>query len=303
MPAMSEAAYTCQSETAPLASVAVKCPREAWRDQATVDREWLALGYLDRPDFVSAVGQHEAFLERLGEGCELVRLPADARTGLDSIYARDASIATDRGLILCNMGKHARRGEPSAQADAFAAAGIPVLGAIGGTGTLEAGDVAWLGPALLAVGRSYRSNDAGISQLRELLGDCVEIVVVDLPHWHGSGALLHLMSILSPLDDDLALVHSPLMPVRFRELLLERGMGLVEAAVEEIATQACNVLALAPREVMAVAGNPRTRARLEDAGVRVAEFPGADICVKGGGGPTCLTRPLKRRVRVRRQAL
>ena len=293
---MSDAARSFQSETAPLVSVAVKGPREAWLDQATVDAQWRALGYSGRPDFAAAVAQHAAFLERLGDGRALRRLdlPSDARTGLDSIYARDATIATDRGLVLCNMGKDARRCEPSAQADFFAAAGISVLGAISSPGTLEAGDVVWLGPATLAVGRSYRSNDSGIRQLRGLLGDVVEIIVVDLPHWRGAGEILHLMSILSPLDADLALVHSPLMPIRFRETLIARGIGLVEAAAEEIASQACNVLALAPRNVLAVAGNPRTRARLEDAGVQVTEFPGADICVKGGGGPTCLTRPLRR---------
>lgn len=295
--AMNEAACTFQSEIAPLVSVAVKRPREAWLDQATVDAEWLALGYLGRPDFAGAVAQHAAFLERLADGraLDIFDLPADPRTGLDSIYTRDASIATDRGLVLCSMGKDARRGEPSAQADFFATAGIPVLGAIGGAGILEAGDVVWLGPATLAVGRSYRSNDSGIRQLRGLLDDAVEIIVVDLPHWRGAGDILHLMSILSPLDADLALVHSPLMPIRFRETLMERGIALVEAAAEEMATQACNVLAVSPRDVLAVAGNPRTRARLEAAGVRVTEFPAADVCVMGGGGPTCLARPLERR--------
>jgi N-dimethylarginine dimethylaminohydrolase len=144
------------------------------------------------------------------------------------------------------------------------------------------------------VGRGYRTNDEGIRQLRELLGDAIELIVVPLPHWRGEGDVMHLMSIISPIDRDLALVHSPLMPVPFRELLLERGYTLVEVANGEFETMGANVLALSPRRAVMLAGNPRTREALERAGTEVLEYQGHEISVKGAGGPTCLTRPLDR---------
>jgi len=193
------------------------------------------------------------------------------------------------------MGKEARRGEPEAQGEAFHAAGIPVAGSIAGEGRLEGGDVVWLDARTLAVGRGYRTNDEGIRQLAELLaGEVDEIVVVPLPHGRGPGDVFHLMSILSPIDADLALVHSRLMPVPFRELLLARGVSLVEVADPEMATLGGNVLAVAPRRCVMISGNPATRARLEQAGAEVHAFDGAEICLKGSGGPTCLTRPLRR---------
>ena len=193
------------------------------------------------------------------------------------------------------MGKPQRRTEPAAQEAAFRAAGIPIRGRITGEGTVEGGDVCWIDERTLAVGRGYRTNDAGIRQLRELVRGCVdEVVVVPLPHWRGPEDVFHLMSIVSPIDRHLFLVYAPLIPVPFREALLARGIELVEVAEPEFQTLGCNVLALAPREVLMVTGNRETRARLERTGVTVREFAGREICLKGGGGPTCLTRPLTR---------
>jgi N-dimethylarginine dimethylaminohydrolase len=173
--------------------------------------------------------------------------------------------------------------------------GLPILGTILPPGRLEGGDVVWLDRRTIAVGRGYRTNDAGIGQLRTLLGDTVdEVVVVPLPHWRGSADVFHLMSIVSPIDRDLAVVYSPLMPVPFRELLLNRGMTLVEVPDEEFASMGANVLATAPRRALMLAGNPVTRDRLERAGAHVIEYKGDNISLKGGGGPTCLTRPLLR---------
>jgi N-dimethylarginine dimethylaminohydrolase len=195
------------------------------------------------------------------------------------------------------MGKQQRRGEPAAVGDALRSLGIPVLGSIEGEGLLEGGDVVWLAPDTLAVGRGYRTNDEGIRQLRELLGDSIrELLVVPLPHWRGSGDVFHLMSILSPLDLDLALVYSPLLPVTFRQALLQRGIELVEVAEEEFEAMAGNVLALAPRRCAMMQGHPITKGRLEDAGVEVLTYAGGEISAKGCGGPTCLTRPLLREV-------
>jgi len=285
-----------QSEVGRLRRVAVKHPRDAFGDAAAVERQWRDLRYLARPDVAAATPEYERFLGLLEDaGVETLRLPSDDTVGLDSLYARDASILCRRGVILCNMGKPQRRPEPAAQEAAFRAAGIPIRGRITGAGTLEGGDVCWIDERTLAVGRGYRTNEAGIRQLRDLVRDSVnEVIVVPLPHWHGPEDVFHLMSIVSPIDRDLFLVYAPLLPVPFREALISRGIELVEVPDAEFETLGCNALAIAPREVLVVAGNPETRARLERADVAVREFAGREICLKGGGGPTCLTRPLMR---------
>ena len=285
-----------QSDVGKLRRVAVKHARDAFGDAVAVDRQWRDLRYLARPDVTAAWAEYEHFLALLeAAGVDTLRLPPDHTVGLDSLYARDVSIVCDRGVILCNMGKPQRRTEPAAQEAAFRAAGIPIWGRITGDGTVEGGDVCWIDERTLAVGRGYRTNDAGIRQLRELVRGCVdEVVVVPLPHWRGPEDVFHLMSIVSPIDRHLFLVYAPLIPVPFREALLARGIELVEVAEPEFQTLGCNVLALAPREVLMVTGNRETRARLERAGVTVREFAGREICLKGGGGPTCLTRPLTR---------
>jgi N-dimethylarginine dimethylaminohydrolase len=193
------------------------------------------------------------------------------------------------------MGKPQRAWEPAAQGAAFKTWDIPVIGEIRKPGRLEGGDVVWLDQRTIAVGRGYRTNDEGIRQLREILGDSVdELVVVPLPHWQGPADVFHLMSIVSPVARDLAVVYSPLMPVPFRERLLNLGMKLVEVPDEEFASMGANVLAIAPRRCVMVAGSPRTRTLLEQAGAEVLVYTGKEISLKGGGGPTCLTRPIQR---------
>jgi N-dimethylarginine dimethylaminohydrolase len=285
-----------QSDVGKLRRVVVKHARDAFESDGAIARQWRDLGYLERPDFATATLEADGFVALLERaGVAVTRLPPDGTTGLDSLYVRDASLVCDRGVILCNMGKPQRRTEPAAQEAALGAAGVPLLGRITGAGTVEGGDVCWIDERTLAVGRGYRTNDEGIRQLRHLVRDCVdEVVVVPLPHWRGPDDVFHLMSIVSPVDRDLWLVYAPLLPVPFREILVDRGIELVEVPGPELETLGCNVLALAPREVLTVAGNPATRARLEAAGVVVHEFAGEEICVKGGGGPTCLTRPLTR---------
>jgi N-dimethylarginine dimethylaminohydrolase len=194
------------------------------------------------------------------------------------------------------MGKEDRRTEPTAVGTLLRKLGVPVLGAVSGAGRIEGGDVTWLDRKTLAVGRGYRTNDEGIRQLRAPLGDSVQIVTVPLPHWRGPADVFHLMSMISPVADDLAVVYSPLLPVPFREFLLGRGFGLVEVPDQEFESMGCNVLAVAPRVCLLRSGNPMTRRRLEAAGVTVHEFAGDEICGRGAGGPTCLTRPLTRAI-------
>jgi N-dimethylarginine dimethylaminohydrolase len=287
---------TAQSETGRLRRVLMKHPREAFVSQRSIDSQWAALNFLAAPDFLCACAEFDALVRVLEDtGTEVHLLPADPQTGLDSIYTRDASVVSTRGAILCNMGKILRVGEPDAQSAPLAALGHQAFGRIEGAGNVEGGDTAWMGPRTLAVGHGYRTNATGIAQLRELLGDAVdEMVVVPLPHWHGPGDVMHLMSLISPVTPDIALVYSPLLPVPFRSWLLERGTTLVEVADEEFEHMAGNVLAVGARTVVALDGNSRTRQALEAAGIEVLTYQGREISIKGGGGPTCLTRPLLR---------
>jgi N-dimethylarginine dimethylaminohydrolase len=285
-----------QSDVSPIKSLVLKHPKDAFVNDEAINRQWQGLNYLERPDLARAVDEYERFVTLLRSfNIDLHFLPKDNKVGLDSIYPRDASIVCRKGMIICNMGKAERSAEPVAQEALFHSMGIPVLGAITGNGRVEGGDVAWVDPKTLAIGRGYRTNDEGIRQLKALLGGCIdELIVVPLPHWHGPNDVFHLMSILSPIDTDLALVYSPLMPVPFRETLLSRRIHLVEVPESEFETMGCNVLAVAPRKCIMLTGNPQTQSRLERSGVEVYVFHGKEICMKGGGGPTCLTRPIVR---------
>jgi N-dimethylarginine dimethylaminohydrolase len=283
------------SEVGRLRRVVLKHARDAFDGPARIGREWRPLGFTAPPNFPLALEEFDDFAALIAStGAQIDWLPAAPGADLDSIYVRDASVVSPSGMVLCRMGKPLREQEPAAQGRSFRAWALPVRRAIEAPGTLEGGDVVWLDPRTLVVGRGYRTNDDGIRQLRELVGSDVDVVVVPLPHWRGPGDVFHLMSVVSPVDRDLAVVYSPLMPVPFRELLLDRGFRLVEVPDEEFVTLGANVLALSPRRCLMVDGNPRTRAQLEGAGAEVLAYRGREISLKGGGGPTCLTRPLDR---------
>lgn len=273
----------------------VKHARDAFRDQSDCDAQWRDLNFTGAPDWTRARDNYDAFLKQVSStGATLEFLPPSPRVGLDSIYVRDASIVTPRGMVLCEMGKPQRSTEPAAQAAAFAGMDIPVLGAIRSPGKIEGGDVVWFDERTVAVGRGYRTNDEGIEQFQQLLGPDIDVLMVPLPHYRGPSDVFHLMSIISPVAEDLAVVYSPLMPVVFRDWLLEGGIRLVEVPDDEFDTMGANVLAIAPRTCVMVEGNPVTRERLQDAGATVLEYDGREISLKGGGGPTCLTRPIAR---------
>ena len=281
---------TIQNGYAAIRRVYVRPPVD---DDATAWREY---GWRAAPDPALASDQHAVLRSLLADaGAEVVlgtaRVPGDP----DAIYAYDPVLITDAGVILLRPGKPGRLAEPDAHAHDLAAAGVPVVGAISGTASAEGGDMFWLDDRTLLIGRGYRTNDEGIRQLRTLLepgGATIE--VFDLPHYHGPAECLHLMSFISPLDLDLAVVYLPMLPVRLEEMLGERGIGLVEVPDDEFGSMGPNVLALAPRVALAVDGNPETRRRMEAAGVDVRVFDGSEISRKGDGGPTCLTRPLVR---------
>ncbi|MFM1928826.1 MAG: hypothetical protein RL387_154 [Bacteroidota bacterium] len=287
---------SAHSESGKLKSVFIKRAKDAFIDYAHVSKHWESLNYLGKPDIQKAFSEYEAFEQVFKDnGTELLYLPEDASVNMDSIYCRDAAIATSKGMIICNMGKEGRKNEPLAEQKAFEANGIPVLGVITAPGTIEGGDVAWLDEKTLAVGHTYRTNEEGIQQITAILAPIgVEVITVPMPHYRGPSDVFHLMSVLSPVDKNLAVVYSPLIPIVFRNELINRGFELVEVPEAEFDSMGCNVLALSPRVCLMVKGNPITKARLEKAGCKVIEYEGAEISVKGGGGPTCLTRPVER---------
>ena len=283
------------NEYGTLTRIVLKHARDAFVDQTRVDAQWHDLRFTSPPDVVQACREYDAFVDAIATtGTAIDLLPAAAETTLDSIYVRDASLTSGRGVILCNMGKPQRTTEPGAQEAAFTALGIPVAGRITPPGRIEGGDVIWMDSHTLVVGRGYRTNDEGIRQLQAIVGPHVTIIIVPLPHWSGEHDVMHLMSLISPVDADLAVVYSRLLPVPFREWLLLRGLSLVEVPDEEFDSMGTNVLAMAPRRCLMVRGNPRTRQALERAGAEVVEYDGTEISLRGAGGPTCLTRPITR---------
>lgn len=289
---------THHSEYLKLKSVYLKPAKDAFMTNNHLSEQWKELNYLSQPDFDDAIEEYQGFEKCLiDENVGLHFFPHDDNVKIDSIYCRDAAIATDFGMIICNMGKSGRTNEPKSQKQIFIKNNIPILGEIKYPGTLEGGDVAWLDEKTLAVGHTYRTNEEGISQLKVLLEPKgIEIIVVELPHYKGKQDVFHLMSILSPIDKDLAVVYSPLMPIIFRNMLIKRGFKFIEVPDKEFESMGCNVLAVAPRKCIMVAGNPITQKRLQDVGCKVIVYKGEEISIKGGGGPTCLTRPLLRSI-------
>ncbi|HXL42733.1 MAG TPA: arginine deiminase family protein [Gaiellaceae bacterium] len=279
--------YGCQSMTGELRRVLVRAPR------AEDLQGWRMCGWRAEPDPVGIAAEHEAFCELLeGAGAEVVLAESPADGNPDAIYTYDPALVVDAGALLLQPGKECRRAEVPALAQDLERAGVPVAGRLEGPAWAEGGDCCWLDEHTLLAGCGYRTNAAGIARLRDLLPG-VEVLAFDLPHWHGRNEVMHLMSLLSPLAPDLAVVYLPLLPTRLAMLLEERGVELVEVPEEEFDSMGPNVLALAPRVALAVEGNPETSRRLERAGVEVLTYRGEELS-KGDGGPTCLTRPLLR---------
>jgi N-dimethylarginine dimethylaminohydrolase len=288
--------FGSQSMVSPLRTVVVKRPEDGFGSASNIEKQWHQLNYLRPPDPVISSRQHHDFVSLLeAAGAVVLFLPADDRTGLDSVYTHDPVLITNHGAVILQTGKPARRGEGLAFSEALQGWNVPILGVVEGDATAEAGDMVWLDEATLVVGRGFRTNAAGVHALRRILGPVgIEVLEMHLPCWNGQQDVLHLMSFISMLDHDLAVVYRRLMPVPLLELLNERRVQLVDIPDEEFATLGCNVLAVSPRRLIMVSGNPMTRARLQTAGCAVAEFDGSEICIPGSGGPTCLTRPLLR---------
>jgi len=271
-------------------------PRAAGWNHPERAARWQELGFHHGPDFATAQSQHEALCRELQiAGAEIVELPPALDLSLDALYTHDASLPTGHGLIVMRPGKPNRVPEGALHAAFCETIDIPILGHITPPGTTEAGDIVWLDPNTLLIGRGYRTNAEGIRQIRALLAPKgVEVISARLPYGPGPSACLHLMSLISLLDDHTALVDLPWLAVETVELLKSRGFQFIEIDPSERDTLACNVLALGKNRLLAIEENHKTNARLRQAGFDVRTFPGGELCINGSGGPTCLTRPLLR---------
>jgi N-dimethylarginine dimethylaminohydrolase len=295
-PIAAQSRFNGHSMVGPLKRVLVCSPRTACWHQPERAARWRELGFVHPPDFGVAQAQHEALCHEL-EACdaEVEDIPPAMERSLDAVYTHDASLPTDFGLILMRPAKANRVSEGKHHGSFCQILGIPMLAKITAPATPEAGDMLWLDGKTLLIGHGYRPNGHGIQQMRSLLSSkSVEVFTAPLPHGPGPSACLHLMSLISLLDEHTALVDLPWLAVETVELLKARGYRFMEIDYSERNTLACNVLSLGEKRLLALQENARTNEKLRAAGFDVRTFPGSELSVNGGGGPTCLTRPLLR---------
>jgi N-dimethylarginine dimethylaminohydrolase len=287
---LTDRAFGAQSMTADLREVLVSPPEGAFA--RAYDEP--SFGFLRPCNIGVARAEHDGLVEaltRLGVTVHVLHEPR-GNDDPDLAYVFDPMLVSDRGAIPLRPGKPNRAGEPAILEGWMAEFGIPTAGRIEAPGTIEGGDTFWLRPDLLCVGRTLRTNDAGARQLAEIVGGDVRIF--DVPYWKGPAELVHLLSVVSPVADDVAVVYMPLLPVGLWELMTSLGIRLVEVPDEEYPTLGCNVLAVRPGVVIMAEGNPVTRRGLEAAGCEVHAIPLGEVGENGSGGPTCLTRPILR---------
>jgi dimethylargininase len=280
--------WGAQSMTAPLQEALVHRPGFAFG--AAFDNP--AHEFLMPVDLATAQWEHDAYVDLLVQlGVQVHSLDVETDDP-DLVYTFDPLLVTDRGAIPLRPGKPNRRGEPAMLEAWTAEAGIPTIGRIDAPGTIEGGDTFWVRPDLLCIGRSLRTNDVGARQLADLVGG--EVRIFDLPYWRGPAELVHLLSVISPVTDDLAVIYPPLLPVGLWELLGELGIRTIAVPDDEFPTLGCNLLAVRPGVLIMADGNPVTQVALEAAGCEVHSYPAAEIGINGSGGPTCMTRPILR---------
>ena len=294
---MNNIKYGLNSNVSTLKTVILKNPQAAFKSQKTIDLQWQDLNFIDKPDFKKSVTQYQNFIDILNDNhVEILYIPEDEKTSLDSIYTHDPIFMTPNGAVIGNMGKTQRKPETIMMKNYLNEIGIPILGEIINDATLEGGDVIWIDEKTVAAGLTYRTNIKGIDQLRKILSTIsVEVICVDLPHWNGPVDVLHLMSLISPLKDDLFLIYKKLLPVGLLKLLKQLDIKTISIADEDYDSLGCNVLPLSTTKCLITSGNDKTFKIIEDNGIEVIEFQASEICYKGSGGPTCLTRPIYRK--------
>lgn len=280
--------YGAQSMTAPLREVLVKRPGPAFGRAF----ENPAHGFLHAVDLDLARREHDIFVEVLASLGPRVHVLDVEIASPDLTYTFDPLLVADRGSIALRPGKPNRLPEAAVIEAWTSAAGIPTFGRVTDPGTIEGGDTFWLRPDLLVIGRTLRTNSEGVRQLGAIVGG--DVRVFDVPYWRGPAELIHLLSVISPVADDLAVVFPPLLPVGLWELLGDLGIRMIEVPEQEFATLGCNVLAVRPGIVILAEGNPVTAGALAAVGCEVHTYPATEIGINGSGGPTCMTRPILR---------
>lgn len=280
----------------PLKRVIIKCPTEAFINQKHIEKEWWKFNYLSEPDFEEAKKEYAEFIALLEMHVPSIDyLPKSEEVSMDSIYTHDPVKFTPDGAIILKSGKVLRQSESEVYKKFLVEKGIPVIGELTGEARSDGGDIVWLDDRVLAIGNGYRTNAEAIRQIKEMTAHLVdEFIEVQLPHADGEDECLHLMSFISIVDKDLAVVYSPLMPVAFRRELISRNIELIEVPKAEYDRLGCNVLAVGPRICIMAEGNESTKQQLLAAGAQVFEYKGEEISIKGTGGPTCLTNPVVR---------
>lgn len=288
--------YGSQSMVGRMKQVLIKRPEAVFLSQEHLDKESVTYGFIGVPDYETVLEEYAVFEEALkAEGIRTHYLPASEQVGLDSIYTHDSLKITEKGAVYFPMGKAVRQREGAATRTYLESIGIPTLGVIEAPAMIEGGDILWIDKRTVAIGRGYRTNDAGIEAFKRLTEGLIDTyIIVPMPHGDGPDACLHLMSIISLVSDRLAVVYSKYMPIFFRQWLVARGIELIETSDAEYDKLGSNVLALAPDIALMVAGNTDVQTALEARGVKVYTYPGNELSYRGTGGPTCLTCPLER---------
>ena len=294
---MNNIKYGLNSNVSTLKTVLLKNPQAAFKSQKTIDLQWQDLNFIDKPDFKKSVTQYENFIDILNDNnVEILYIPEGEITSLDSIYTHDPIFMTPNGAVIGNMGKTQRKPETIMMKNYLNEIGVPILGEIINDATLEGGDVIWIDEKTVAAGLTYRTNNKGIDQLRKILSTIsIEVISVDLPHWNGPVDVLHLMSLISPLNENLFLIYKKLLPISLLKLLKKLDIKTISIADEDYDSLGCNVLPLSTTKCLITSGNNKTCKIIEENGIEVIEFQASEICYKGSGGPTCLTRPIYRK--------
>ena len=294
---MNNIKYGLNSNVSTLKTVLLKNPQAAFKSQKTIDLQWQDLNFIDKPDFKKSVTQYENFIDILNDNnVEILYIPEDEITSLDSIYTHDPIFMTPNGAVIGNMGKTQRKPETIMMKNYLNEIGVPILGEIINDATLEGGDVIWIDEKTVTAGLTYRTNNKGIDQLRKILSTIsIEVISVDLPHWNGPVDVLHLMSLISPLNENLFLIYKKLLPISLLKLLKKLDIKTISIADEDYDSLGCNVLPLSTTKCLITSGNNKTCKIIEENGIEVIEFQASEICYKGSGGPTCLKRPIYRK--------
>jgi dimethylargininase len=283
--------YGVNSMVAPLKRVVVKRP-----DKQFAVNDFEKWHYTSPPNLEPAQAHHDEFTSILRQhGAEVLYHDEELANLADAIFVYDPVFVTPYGSIVLQVGKDLRRGEEEPLAKKLESIGVPVLGKLTGNARAEGGDIFWLDETTLAIGLGFRTNAEGVAQIKGMLEPLgINIIVTELPYGDGPAACLHLMSVISLVDTNLAVVYPKYIGTPFWQELERRKFRFIEVSDKEFLTQATNVLTLLPKVVIMPENNPETKARLESAACTVYTYPCAELTFKAEGGPTCLTRPVLR---------